>query len=525
MYHKIRTTFFLFSFLAIPFLMVGQYSDDKGIDAVFVELNENLKTEQAKGGVKNIVLAHAELGYFCQENGVYIEALDQFNKALVLLENEVHDTLYVDLINRLGSIHLGLKNYEAAITHFEKCILEAQIIDAGYIVATAKSNLGTCYEKKGDYARALVCQNESLKMYLELDDSNGISLVNESIGSSYEDLEDFETAQGYFETALKYHSTLDKGRANILNNLGDVHRKTGALDQGLQFTLESLDVATRIGHTAEQASAHKDLSKTYYLMGEGERAYEELTIFLELDERNQSLYRSNQASALQVIYDTKEREAKIQQLLHEGEIDRAQKYLLVCAMATLGILGILWLLYVKRKKREGQKIADFEKRILEAELENKRMEEIGLQKEVYLKNAALSRYSLHLAQKNKMLSGLSHTLKNSLGRSNIDLKRKLREVVNEIDFSLSQEHEWDEFLLLFNEIHPDFIKQLHAKVLGPLSPAELRLSILLRLNLSSKEIAAILRLTPDSVRVSRYRLRKKLPIGPKEELSRFLLTF
>ncbi|CAZ95413.1 Putative protein [Zobellia galactanivorans] len=37
MYHKIRTTFFLFSFLAIPFLMVGQYSDDKGIDAISVK--------------------------------------------------------------------------------------------------------------------------------------------------------------------------------------------------------------------------------------------------------------------------------------------------------------------------------------------------------------------------------------------------------------------------------------------------------------------------------------------------------
>ncbi|WP_157811716.1 helix-turn-helix transcriptional regulator [Tenacibaculum sp. SZ-18] len=47
--------------------------------------------------------------------------------------------------------------------------------------------------------------------------------------------------------------------------------------------------------------------------------------------------------------------------------------------------------------------------------------------------------------------------------------------------------------------------------------------MLLRLNLTSKEIAEILNVTPDSVRVARYRLRKKLPISPKEDLVNFML--
>ena len=77
---------------------------------------------------------------------------------------------------------------------------------------------------------------------------------------------------------------------------------------------------------------------------------------------------------------------------------------------------------------------------------------------------------------------------------------------------MAQEREWDEFIVLFKEIHPDFVKRISEAALDVLSPAELRLGILLRLNLSSKEIASILRLTPDSIRVARYRLRKKLPI-------------
>ncbi|WP_276168269.1 tetratricopeptide repeat protein [Zobellia alginiliquefaciens] len=525
MSHKIRTILFLLGFLIIPFLSLCQYSGQVIINATYADLNQKLKAEKETGNTKNIALARAELGYFCQKTGVYTEALDQFNKAIILLEKKGPDTLYVNLINRLGAIHMELKNYESAIIHFDKCIQEAKKIEAHTAVALAKSNLGACYEKEGDYDKALDYQKESLKLYLKLDDIDGVSLVNENIGSIYEDLEDFGLARSYFETALKYHTTPDKAQANILNNLGDVYRKTGEFERGLHFTQQSLHIAQQINDAEELASAHKDLSKTYHFIGNEDRAYQELLTFLEIDELNKARYRANQASALQVIYDTKEKEAKIKELLHEGEIDDAQKYVLVCALVALAVIGFVWFLFLRRKRKEGQKLASYEKRILEVELENKKTEEANLQKEVHLKNSALSRYSLHLAQKNKMLSDLSQTLRNSLVRSNVDLKRKLNTVIKEIDFNLSQEHEWDEFMAFFNEIHPEYIELLNTKALCSLSPAELRLSVLLRLNLSSKEIAAILRLTPDSVRVSRYRLRKKLPIGAKEELSTFLTGF
>jgi DNA-binding CsgD family transcriptional regulator len=72
-------------------------------------------------------------------------------------------------------------------------------------------------------------------------------------------------------------------------------------------------------------------------------------------------------------------------------------------------------------------------------------------------------------------------------------------------------------------IHPNFVKKLSTYPKEQLSPAELRLGMLLRLNLNSKEIAAVLRVSPDSIRVARHRLRKKLGIEQKEELVHFLL--
>ncbi|HQI43417.1 MAG TPA: hypothetical protein PK949_04790, partial [Dysgonamonadaceae bacterium] len=58
-----------------------------------------------------------------------------------------------------------------------------------------------------------------------------------------------------------------------------------------------------------------------------------------------------------------------------------------------------------------------------------------------------------------------------------------------------------------------------------LTPADLRLSALLRLNYSSKEIAQMLHLTPRGVEAARYRLRKKLALESEENLIEFMINF
>ena len=176
-----------------------------------------------------------------------------------------------------------------------------------------------------------------------------------------------------------------------------------------------------------------------------------------------------------------------------------------------------------RKRKAKLKLQEYKQRTLRAELDKKAIEEKNLQREVQLKTASLSRYSLHLSQKNKILLDMSNTLRNMVSRKHMNTSAKMKELVKEIDFNLKQEQEWDEFMSFFKEIHPEFIKKLSALSKNSLSPAELRLGMLLRLNLSSKEIASILRVTPDSVRVARYRLRKKLPIDQKEELVNFMI--
>ncbi|SFW61920.1 tetratricopeptide repeat protein [Cellulophaga fucicola] len=524
---------FLFLFLVLLYsakvnsqLLTDELARLNNLGAVFDDLNNDLKQAKKTKSISQTTMAHYNLAIFCSNHRVYTEALHQYNNTINLLEEKKNDTLYAKVLNQVGSIHLELRNYNYAKDYFIRSEKAAELIRDSVLLALATSNLGSCFEKQKKYKEALEYQNKSLQIFYKLNNDSGLAIVNESIGSIYEDLENYKLAELYFKKALKYNKNEKNSRlASIYNNLGDTYRKTNRLNIGLDYTNKALSTAVEIKNTLEVASAYKDISKSYNLIGDYKNAYTFLQSFLKVDTENKRLQSANQSNALQHIYNSKEKESQIQYLLQLNKANKSQKLVLVVLVFMVVVFGVVWYLYTLKKRRHISKELDFKQRILKIELDKKQAEEKNLQKQLHIKTASLSRYSLHLSQKNKMLSNLSLTLKNSLQRNNVDLKRKLTELIKEIDFNLAQEKEWDEFMAFFKEIHPNFINKISNAVTSKLSPAELRLCILLKLNLSSKEIASILRLTPDSVRVARYRLRKKLPIDSKEELSLYLMSF
>lgn len=76
----------------------------------------------------------------------------------------------------------------------------------------------------------------------------------------------------------------------------------------------------------------------------------------------------------------------------------------------------------------------------------------------------------------------------------------------------------------FDLIHKNFFRNL-ISTYPNLTPADLRLCALLRLNYSTKEIARIQNLTLRGVEAARYRLRKKIDIQENEDLVSFMINF
>ncbi|MDT7832221.1 tetratricopeptide repeat protein [Flavobacteriaceae bacterium S356] len=472
-----------------------------------------------------IVEQSIELGEKYYRSGLYNEAVNQYKKALDHIDKKNSSHVLIDLQNDIGCVYLSMNNYSAAKLFFEEALQGSQQIHYQKGNADAQGYLGVVHEKQGDYLTALSFQKRSLDIFTNINDQVGIALINENIGSIFEDLQKYDLAHTYFTDAYQILKGSDtKEEANVLNNIGDTYRKRHIYTKAKEYTSMSLKLSKQLKDYNLLASAYKDLAKTHALLNDYKNAY--ISKLASDDFHKKALLNQNadQINTLQVAYASEKQKSQIQLLQEQNKVIKANETLLIVTFACSSIIAIILLIYYSKKRASKAKLQTYKQRTLQAELAKKEIEEKNLQKDIQLKTTALSRYSLHLSQKNKILADLSSTLKNIANRSNINYEKKIKEITKEIDFNLKQENEWEEFKVFFKDIHPNFVKKLSNISEENLSPSELKLGILLRLNLSSKEIASILRVTPDSVRVARHRLRKKLPIDSKEDLVNFMLA-
>lgn len=220
--------FFLSSFCIGQGPNTSHLTSRQETDSIYLSLKQQLEEAKKNGSSPAVISKYLlQLGTFYQQANLFTEALDQYNQALELLDTQGREVIFVQLNNSIGQIYLELNNFEKAKGYFEEAMNAAITLDYKRGEAQAKGLLGTCYEKTEGYPEALRLQKESLALFEALKDSSGISLVQENIGSIYEDQLDLQMAEVYFIRAYEYLENRQSPlAANILNNLGDVNRKS-----------------------------------------------------------------------------------------------------------------------------------------------------------------------------------------------------------------------------------------------------------------------------------------------------------
>jgi DNA-binding CsgD family transcriptional regulator len=81
-----------------------------------------------------------------------------------------------------------------------------------------------------------------------------------------------------------------------------------------------------------------------------------------------------------------------------------------------------------------------------------------------------------------------------------------------------------EFETAFKAIYPDFFRNILQKH-PELTPREVQICALIRLNLQTKQIAMITNNSPKSMEILRYRIRKKMGLLTDQSLSNELKNF
>jgi DNA-binding CsgD family transcriptional regulator len=120
----------------------------------------------------------------------------------------------------------------------------------------------------------------------------------------------------------------------------------------------------------------------------------------------------------------------------------------------------------------------------------------------------LGLYVKNIQDKNDLIEKMSSQLR-EVNKAN-DSAETAGYVDNLQSSVILTDNDWQEFKKLFEKAFPDFFHHLTAQYPG-LTPAEVRLLALEKLQLPTKDMANMLGISADSIKKSRYRLRKKFP--------------
>ena len=209
---------------------------------------------------------------------------------------------------------------------------------------------------------------------------------------------------------------------------------------------------------------------------------------------------------------------------YQFEIKRPWYYsnLFISAYVSL-FLFFIYVLHITSKryyKRQRERLLDkAQKELVLKELESSqaiiKINNEKLRNDIENKNRELAISTMNIIKKNEFLS----SIKTELIKSDVS---KNSSVVKIIDKNLNNTDDWKMFQEAFNNADKDFLKKMKS-MHSDLTPNDLRLCAYLRLNLSSKEIAPLLNISPRSVEVKRYRLRKKMSLPHDANLTNYIL--
>lgn len=194
-------------------------------------------------------------------------------------------------------------------------------------------------------------------------------------------------------------------------------------------------------------------------------------------------------------------------------------YLIGFVLCSL-ILHNIYKGYYKKQQQKLIEKNEYELELVQVQNEKEiiKVKNERLETEYRSKSKELAASTMSIIKKNELLTKIKDELKK------VNDKDALKPVINIIDKSLKQNDDWELFQEAFNNADSEFLKKI--KDTHPsLSPNDLKLCAYLRLNLSSKEVANLLSISPRSVEIKRYRLRKKLNLQHEENLVNYILNF
>ncbi|GAB2629491.1 tetratricopeptide repeat protein [Belliella aquatica] len=434
-------------------------------------------------------------------NAAYSKSIEFLLEAAKIFEERNQSANLAKAYQSMAFDFHQMGDFESQEFYLLKQIQIEQALGNSMELIEAYNNLGVSYKKRDSLDRALFYY-ELANQELTVVKSPFLTAQNlTNRANIFEKLEDYPAAESLFLECEQLSEQHDIAYGVLLSNvnLGNLYRMMKKYSLSEARLNKALSLAKSLKFKKEEALVFERLAWLERDRGAFDAAYDNLSRYYSLNDSlvNESV--RNTATELKTKYESEKKENEIIRLSNDKLY---QQYI----MALMGVFLVMLLFVIYWWRNKNQLIQV--KLDLAENLNQVKSEALKLRE-----NDLLQQTMEKVALKDQM-QDLVNKIKE--GTSNEKIENQVRAI------ELKQ-NPWNDLVEKFKLLHPQFIEKLTIAY-PQLTQNDLELCSLIKMNLSTKEIGQILRITDQSVRTKKYRLLKKLDLTRETDLATWVNT-
>jgi tetratricopeptide (TPR) repeat protein len=505
---------------------VYYYKDEYDLAETYLEKAKILLEKHQD--IEGMILYYFASASIDNLTGDYLSAFRN-NRELVSLSKLASDDLMLSAgLHGMGSIHIRQNEPEKALPYLKESLnVKARIDDPGG-EANVITSTGDAYELMGKFDSAMYYYNKAFEIRKPRGDIRRIANSEVSIGNLLIKMQQYNEAIAALKSASNSYVVLDEktGLCNTNLYLALALNYAGQNTQAMNLAEESLAIATALQNPSLQGQCYKIMAEMADFNKHFEKAYKWILLHKAIED---SLILANKQETLQEMetkYLVQQKNNTINLLESDNEIKGKNILILSISIAALALIVVLLVILFRVKHLSLSR----QQQVFEQEKIIRGQEEALVQKENQILQEKLETQSRQLAAKALEMLRINETISNVLSKLEMlvqahdiqpEVAPRIKSIVTELE-NQSHNNTWKEFDKIFKNIHTEFYQNLLGKC-PDLSAAEIKIAALLKLNLSTKEMAAISYKSEEGIKSTRYRLRKKLGLTSDDNLVAFLM--
>ncbi len=464
--------------------------------------------------LKELILVYLSIGNRYIEKDNYADAMRYYLKGIEVSEENNEKSKLPNLYNNLGIVYLNINEPEKALNLYSKALKLFEENNDTINVAGTTTNIGSIYIQLGQNEIAETYYQAGYELFKDFGSIEGMAHSQLKLGLLDMLKLEYDSAAIHLSNSLKIQKELEvtySGSksffiAETYINLGIVFLHLNNYGKAKEYLLEGYSISKNTKQYRLLALSSEHLSSYYQNNDDPYLALNYYQIFKQYSDSNyneESIRKLTQVQ-MQHQFNTKLKEDELERKIQSQRQERKNliNFIISGSLFFLLIIAVLLLRLEKTRKRK----AELEKKALASKLE--------------YTNKELTTHVMYLLRKNEFIISIAEKLKVAKLDAKAENKKIISELIKELE-SNSTMISWEDFEIRFQQVYTGFYKKLNTDY-PDLTPNELRLCAFFRLNMTTKEIAAITYQSANSIVVARYRLRKKLGLEKEENLVSFL---